>query len=139
MIISTRPQCVLLLPPSGENNPILQAIDLTLKECDVEPVIPSSNGPNRESAGGSIRYADMIIADVTGADPNVMFDLGLAFAGRKPIMPILNRSERRVPSALAGNLFLVYDPSQPERFHFQSFLRHWVTQNVEAWRGVRSA
>jgi hypothetical protein len=135
MIISTQAQCLLLMPRSVGNTPILPAILETLRNSDIEPVIPELTGPSNTFSIDSPRYADLIIADVTGSDPNIMFELGYSLAIGKPILPIVNRSARSVPPVLAGYFFLVYNPDQPDHFQFREALQRWVVQNARARRG----
>lgn len=134
MYISAQAQCLLLLPRSLANTPILSAIVGTLRDSDIEPVIPELNGPKNTFSIDGPRYADLIIADVTGADPTVMFELGYSLAIGRPVLPILNRSERSAPSVLARYFFLIYDPAQPDHYQFREALQRWVTQNTLARR-----
>jgi hypothetical protein len=57
----------------------------------------------------TIESADAVIADLTNADPNVMYELGFAHALKKPVLPIVQRSSSPIPSDLQGYLFYAYD------------------------------
>jgi Nucleoside 2-deoxyribosyltransferase len=57
----------------------------------------------------TIESADAVIADLTNADPNVMYELGFAHALKKPVLPIVQRDSSRIPSDLQGYLFYAYD------------------------------
>jgi hypothetical protein len=135
MVISTHACCLLLLPPFAATNPIMTAIVRTLAEAKIDPILRST-GPDRTASIDSIRRADLVVAGVTGGDPNVMFELGVSIAIGKPTLPIVNKAQQSVPSALAGYLFLVYDPAQPENFDFRPALQAWAARHAEGWRGA---
>jgi hypothetical protein len=63
----------------------------------------------------AIHKADLLIADVSNANPNVMYEVGLAQAGQKPLVLIAN-SSRNVPFDLAGMRVLIYDIGNPSEF-----------------------
>jgi hypothetical protein len=57
----------------------------------------------------TIEGSDAIIADLTNADSNVMYELGFAHALKKPVLPIVRRDSPGIPSDLQGYLFYTYD------------------------------
>lgn len=61
----------------------------------------------------NIESADALIVDITGANPNIMYELGFAHALKKPVLPIVRKGDSDVPSDLQGYLFYVYDESAP--------------------------
>ena len=65
--------------------------------------------------------ADVIVADVTGSNPNVMFELGYADAMRKPIV-CLNQDVAASPFDIRDWRQVVYDPSllEPARVRLTS-------------------
>ncbi len=73
-----------------------------------------------------IERADFIIADLTGSNPNVMYEIGFAHALRKPILFIVQKGVKHVPSDISGNLYFVYDPSKPEELHH--IIRTWISR-----------
>jgi len=56
----------------------------------------------------AIQSADLIIADVTDANPNVMYEIGSAQAHKKPLI-LISGSSRSIPFDLASLLVLIYD------------------------------
>jgi len=61
---------------------------------------------------GSIREADLIIADVSFHNPNVLYEIGFAHALRKPTIFLYNiKSGSGLPSDLVGFGCLTYDPA----------------------------
>jgi len=57
----------------------------------------------------------LIIADLSGNNPNVMYKLGLAYALGKPVILISN-DVNSVPFDLLGSLMLFYNPAQKMSF-----------------------
>ena len=67
------------------------------------------------SIHSALRDADCIIADVSDANPNVMYELGFARSSDKPIILIANDS-RNIPFDLYGVRILIYDLTDPQDF-----------------------
>lgn len=55
-----------------------------------------------------IYKADIIVADVTGLNPNVMYELGLAHAAKKPVV-IITQNESEIPFDVSHIRYLTYD------------------------------
>lgn len=60
----------------------------------------------------SIRRCRLVVAELSGRNPNVMYEIGLAHAIGKPIV-LLTRSEEDVPFDLRALRFIFYDTSDP--------------------------
>lgn len=59
----------------------------------------------------AIRTADLIVADVSRKNPNVLYELGFAHALRKPTLLLLSADEAsEIPVDLAGYQMIIYDP-----------------------------
>jgi nucleoside 2-deoxyribosyltransferase len=59
----------------------------------------------------AIREADLIVADVSRKNPNVLYELGYAHALRKPTLLLLSTDETgEMPFDLAGYQMVIYDP-----------------------------
>ena len=80
-----------------------------------------------------IRKADVIIANLSGSNPNVFYEIGFAHALRKPTILLVDlKSGSSLPSDLAGLEFVSYDPSNFRRLVDQ--LRTLVRRpNDGAW------
>jgi nucleoside 2-deoxyribosyltransferase len=73
----------------------------------------------------AIHAADLIVVDLSHANPNVMYELGFAHALRKPTVLLASRdSGSKIPSDLAGLSTLLYDPANPSDLTRQ--LRNWI-------------
>jgi len=60
----------------------------------------------------SIRKARVVIAELSGRNPNVMYETGLAHAIGKPII-FVTRAEQDVPFDLRTLRYIYYDPNNP--------------------------
>lgn len=60
----------------------------------------------------SIRQARLVVAELSGRNPNVMYEIGLAHAIGKPIV-LLTRNEDDVPFDLRALRYVFYDPNNP--------------------------
>jgi nucleoside 2-deoxyribosyltransferase len=61
-----------------------------------------------ETIASKIKAASLVIADLTGRNPNVFYELGLAHAWHKPVILLAKRSED-VPSDLRAQRYYQYD------------------------------
>jgi hypothetical protein len=60
----------------------------------------------------SLRKARLVVAELSGRNPNVMYEIGLAHAIGKPIV-LLTRNEEDVPFDLRSLRYVYYDPNNP--------------------------
>jgi nucleoside 2-deoxyribosyltransferase len=64
----------------------------------------------------AIRDADLIIADVSRQNPNVLYEVGFAHALRKPTILLVNiKSGSGLPTDLTGLQYITYDPANLDR------------------------
>jgi hypothetical protein len=127
------PRCLLTTPRSGEFSSRRQLIADALRESGMEPVLvgeTTAAATSMATVPQAIDRADCIIADLTGSDPNVMYEVGFAHALRKPVLPIIQNGPGHIPFNMAGYLFVVYDPSEPEelRHHIQTWARRYLNE-----------
>lgn len=61
----------------------------------------------------SIREARLVVAELSGRNPNVMYEVGLAHAIGKPII-LLTRNQEDVPFDLKALRYVFYDTNNPE-------------------------
>jgi hypothetical protein len=94
-------------------NGVGSAIRKTLSELGVDtlrmdPIRPE---PLTEAFAKAIISSDFVIADMSKQSSNLMYELGLAHGFRKPTILIMSsQSPAQIPTDLAGNFFLFYDP-----------------------------
>ena len=55
-----------------------------------------------------IRSSDLVVADITGKNPNVFYEIGLAHALHRPSILIARRDEE-IPFDLAGTRIVFYN------------------------------
>lgn len=129
---------LLIMPRSEEFNNLRQLITSSLQEVGLKPIVWDEAVVQRDTRGISIQkaveLADIIIVDITGNDPNVMFGSGFAIGAAKPVLPIVQRTVKRVPSYLSGRLYLVYDPSEPTQLSDK--IKAWVLRHLGSRREV---
>jgi len=73
----------------------------------------------------SIQKAALLIADLTGRNPNVLYELGLAHAQHKPVV-LITQDIADVPFDLRAIRCLVYSNTRPGRTVLQEHLRKTV-------------
>src|SRR4029453_6861595 len=61
----------------------------------------------------SVRRARVIVAELSGRNPNVMYEVGLAHALGKPII-LLTRNQEDVPFDLKSLRYIYYDTENPD-------------------------
>jgi nucleoside 2-deoxyribosyltransferase len=77
----------------------------------------------------AIKTSDLIVADVTGANPNVMYELGYAHALKKPTILLADyEGISHLPSDVQSYQILTYEPTQIAalRNHLSRVLRAYV-------------
>ncbi|MDR2679033.1 MAG: TIR domain-containing protein [Zoogloeaceae bacterium] len=67
------------------------------------------------SIEAAIQAASLLIADVTNANPNVMYEVGFARSQNKPLLLIAS-SSRNIPFDLSGIRVVIYDSANPNGF-----------------------
>ncbi len=68
-----------------------------------------------DSIHHAIQTSALLIADVTNANPSVMYEVGFARAQQKPVI-LIAASSRAIPFNLAGIRILIYDTMAPVEF-----------------------
>lgn len=84
--------------------------ELTFEVFDPD-VRRSSRNPV-DSLRDQIANADLVVADLSGANSNVLFEIGYAEAAGKPIL-LLSEDSGHVPFDVRDKLILLYQPSAP--------------------------
>ena len=128
---------LLIAPFSKEPHVFRKLIADALQEVGIVPISPEETIPGMvlvESVQQEIARADIIIADLTGSNPNVMYEVGFAHALRKPVILIIQQGAGHVPFDLTGYIYFVYDPSKPDELRCN--IQTWATRyHKERMRG----
>ena len=128
MLTLMRPLQALVLSSSEDRRivPVVQQalVDSGITTIDLDEFV--TPGAIWASAiSDAIHSADMIVVDLSNENPNIMYELGIAHALRKPTIILASRdSGSRIPSDLAGYTYLLYDPKDPSGLTRE--LRHWI-------------
>jgi hypothetical protein len=110
-----RVRSMLLLPFSEDFAKPRRAVSEALNKAGVDviklPETPSGGALWVERFREAMRDADFVIADLTQANPNMFYELGIAEAFHKPVVLLQDSRDRtRLPSNLAGYSWILYDP-----------------------------
>jgi nucleoside 2-deoxyribosyltransferase len=82
----------------------------------------------RESTQKAIRGADAVVADITGANSNVMFEVGLAVGLRKPILLLTRERSAHAPTETYGYQVAVYRPEDLDSV--RKYVELWLRDAV---------
>jgi nucleoside 2-deoxyribosyltransferase len=72
--------------------------------------------PIAEKIRQQIGRADLVIADITGANPNVFYEVGLAHAANIPVLFLTQDPPEKVPVDIRQFEFILYDLAKHEEF-----------------------
>ena len=134
LVTTSRPKKVLMLIPFESSYDQLRNHLRKLLEnqgFDVARFDNVKSGATWANAvADAIGAADLIIADVSHANANVMYELGYAHALKKPTILLADAAESslRLPSDLQGFQILVYDSGQHS--DLESLLAHGLRAYV---------
>jgi len=125
-------RCFLSIPFSGEFPKVRLAIAEALRRNEIEPVMVEDLGASSRSLTElpqeHIRTAAFIIADVTGGNPFVIYEVGFAHAMQKPVL-LITQDLDSVPGPLKSNyLLLVYELGDLGRL--QTAVTSWVRRFI---------
>jgi len=128
------PRCFIVMPFGSEwSAAVNRVIREVCKSCGVQAVRGDdifSPTDILDDIWQQIIAADFVIADVTGRNTNVFYELGMAHAVGKPVV-ILAQSETDVPIDLKTRRWLPYDPEKAE--DLAGALRESITQVIEMY------
>ena len=104
-----------------------------LRGHDIEPVLATdadTQAPLSDQIQAAIRRAEFVVADLTDANPNVLFEVGLAQGLSKPVLLLSQGRASAVPSDLRAQQVAMYRPDDPST----------VLRYVELWlRDIRKS
>lgn len=115
-----RKKCFIITPIGDESNPIRRHIDGLIDECII-PVLENEykvTVAHRISKLGSINNqviqeiyeSELVIANLTKLNPNVMYELAFRHALKKPVIIIMEKdSEYKIPFDLVTERTIFYD------------------------------
>ncbi|MBL8526886.1 MAG: nucleoside 2-deoxyribosyltransferase [Burkholderiales bacterium] len=109
-----RPQAYLALPPAdaaskGLANQIREVLESQGIDA-FEPAQMSAGSSWSDQTQGAIREAEVVVADLTGMNPSVLFDVGIALGLRKPVLLLSQEPAKNLPLNLRAYQVAVYRP-----------------------------
>jgi hypothetical protein len=126
------PQVFIALPQEASSADLRRAIEETLKENRVTATSSDSANDPTVLLGvqDRIRDTDFMIADVTGANPNVMIEVGMALGMGKRILLLSRARSTELPVGLAAQQVAVYRPDNLSsvRQYVQLWLRDAMSE-----------
>lgn len=114
---STRPSCFIVMPFGQPWSPEVHRI--LARACESAGVRPVRGDdlftPTDilEDIWQSIHAATFIVADITGRNPNVLYELGIAHTLAKPVL-ILSKNSADIPIDLATRRVLLYGQTETD-------------------------
>lgn len=111
--------CFVLMPFNPDNDRIYAAIKSTVEDCGYDCARADELSTDRaimQDIWDRILSADVIVAELTGRNPNVFYELGLVHSINKHVV-LLTRSAKSIPFDIAPLRCVVYDkgPSGEQR------------------------
>jgi hypothetical protein len=88
---SARPNCFVIMPFAPEFDDVYEVIRATVEQYGFDCVRADErylSGPIFDDFIDEIQRADVVVADLTGKNPNVYYEAGYAAALRKPLIQI---------------------------------------------------
>jgi len=105
-------KCYVSTPLLGQFRDVRTSIATAIEEAGLLPVRIEELGATALSVGESVQRllqdADFVVADLTGGNPNVVYEVGLCHGLRKPVL-LLTQDVASIPAALHDQLILRYD------------------------------
>jgi hypothetical protein len=105
-------QAFLALPA---NSPVAGPLAEALQELGVEVSSPGSSNARpmpSDQVHGTLKRADFVVADLTGRNPNVFYEIGMAMASGKPLLLLSQGSSEDLPFDLRAHQVVIYRPEE---------------------------
>jgi len=93
---AAKPRCFVIMPFAAEFDSVYEVIRQTVVTHDFECIRADRRylvGSITEDINEQIRQADLVVADLTGKNPNVFYEVGYAAALQKPVIQIAQSLE----------------------------------------------
>jgi hypothetical protein len=121
-------RCFLSLPYSGFELVRQSIVEALIRE-GVKPLLMEFLRPNisrGELVLDQMKTASFVIADVTGNNPSVLYEVGVAHGMQKPVLIITQNLESAPPILQADYLLLTYRLDDLDRL--QSAVSKWAAR-----------
>jgi hypothetical protein len=135
--MAPKPQAFIALPREARQSGLQGVIEETFRNNDVDVVsILISDfkaAPNiAANIQDLIRKATFVVADVSGGNPNVMLEVGMAMGMGKLILLLSRTKALELPFDLAAQQVAVYNPDDlsPVRRYLELWLRDAIAERA---------
>ena len=131
--MTTKPQAFIALPREARESGLQSVIEETLDNNGVDAVsivISDSKAASNIAANiqDLIRKTTFVVADVSGANPNVMLEVGMAMGMGKPILLLSRSRAPELPVDLAAQQVAVYKPD--DLSSVRKYLELWLRDAI---------
>ena len=131
-------QALILSPVDASYRHIADEIQHTIQASGATPItvdnIIHPGGAWVNAMTDAIQEADIILADVSRKSSNIFFELGVAFALRKPTMLLLSTDAAGdIPSEISGYLMITYDPK--DLSSLKETISRFIKYQESRWSG----
>ena len=143
--ISVKKKCFVITPVGAEgseirieaNGIIRGVLEPLLKDTyDVKAAHLSTNSVQiTKEIIQDIHAADLIIANLTGSNPNVMYELSLAHALRKPVIHIIREGEVP-PFDISVHRYISYKNNMLGAVHLSENLSEFIDQVISVGENI---
>jgi nucleoside 2-deoxyribosyltransferase len=107
----TQPQAFIALPQGPAARELRTVISETLDRHEILPLFAADASPaTSPTIQELLRGADLVIADITGANTNVMIEVGIALGMGKPLLLLSQSRSTDLPIDLRAHQVAVYRP-----------------------------
>jgi hypothetical protein len=131
--MAPKPQAFIALPREARQSGLQSVIEETFQNNGVDVVsilIPDSKAASIIAANiqDLIRKTTFVVADVSGANPNVMLEVGMAMGMGKPILLLSRARAPELPADLAAQQVAVYNPN--DLSSVRKYLELWLRDAI---------
>jgi nucleoside 2-deoxyribosyltransferase len=116
---TSKSHCWVIVPPNRtwEAN-VKHTVRLAVKETSLKPRIPEENigSVKMDDVWKELCESSVVIADLTDADPNITYEIGLADALGKEVI-LLVQNKKKVPFDFDSKRLIVYNPDNLQLLH----------------------
>lgn len=106
-----QPQAFIALPRGPAQQELRAVIRETLSRYEILPLFADDSlATSPPGIQELLRDADLVIADVTGPNPNVMIEVGIALGMGKPLLLLSQSRSPNLPADLGHHQVAVYRP-----------------------------
>lgn len=133
-------RCIFISPFEEFHNTLFERVILSLPSMlpnqrlavDRADVGAPSKHSLEEHVFERIDRADVVIADISGLNSNVMLEFGYAISAGKQIVMITDKQTKdKIPANLRGRLFIEYERSENELERLSTLIATYVRQAIQ--------